>query len=75
MLLKDKVAVIYGAGGGIGAAVGRAFADEGAALFLTGTTWRPSRSSPRRSWPPADPPKRRRWTRWTRRLSMSISDQ
>jgi NAD(P)-dependent dehydrogenase (short-subunit alcohol dehydrogenase family) len=36
MLLKDKVAVIYGAGGGIGAAVARAFAAEGADLFLTG---------------------------------------
>jgi NAD(P)-dependent dehydrogenase (short-subunit alcohol dehydrogenase family) len=36
MMLKDKVAVIYGAGGGIGSAVARAFADEGANLFLTG---------------------------------------
>src|SRR5262249_17790964 len=36
MMLKDKVAVIYGAGGGIGGAVARAFASEGANLFLTG---------------------------------------
>jgi NAD(P)-dependent dehydrogenase (short-subunit alcohol dehydrogenase family) len=36
MMLKDKVAVIYGAGGAIGGAVARAFADEGARLFLTG---------------------------------------
>jgi NAD(P)-dependent dehydrogenase (short-subunit alcohol dehydrogenase family) len=36
MLLKDKVAVVYGAGGGIGGAVARAFADEGARVFLTG---------------------------------------
>ncbi len=36
MLLKNKVAVIYGAGGGIGGAVARAFAHEGAKLFLTG---------------------------------------
>jgi NAD(P)-dependent dehydrogenase (short-subunit alcohol dehydrogenase family) len=36
MMLKNKVAVIYGAGGGIGGAVGRAFASEGARLFLTG---------------------------------------
>ncbi len=36
MLLKDKVAVIYGAGGGIGGAVARAFAFEGAQTFLTG---------------------------------------
>lgn len=36
MILKDKVAVIYGAGGAIGGAVARAFAAEGARLFLTG---------------------------------------
>ena len=36
MMLKDKVAVIYGAGGAIGGAVARAFAAEGADLFLTG---------------------------------------
>jgi NAD(P)-dependent dehydrogenase (short-subunit alcohol dehydrogenase family) len=36
MMLKDKVAVIYGAGGAIGGAVARAFAGEGARLFLTG---------------------------------------
>jgi NAD(P)-dependent dehydrogenase (short-subunit alcohol dehydrogenase family) len=36
MLLKNKVAVIYGAGGAIGGAVARAFAAEGATLYLTG---------------------------------------
>jgi NAD(P)-dependent dehydrogenase (short-subunit alcohol dehydrogenase family) len=36
VLLKDKVAVIYGAGGSIGSAVARAFAREGAKVFLTG---------------------------------------
>ncbi|WP_406397506.1 SDR family oxidoreductase [Streptomyces sp. NBC_00879] len=36
MMLKDKVAVIYGAGGAIGSAVACAFAAEGASLFLTG---------------------------------------
>jgi NAD(P)-dependent dehydrogenase (short-subunit alcohol dehydrogenase family) len=36
MMLKDKVAVIYGGGGAIGGAVARAFAREGARLFLTG---------------------------------------
>jgi NAD(P)-dependent dehydrogenase (short-subunit alcohol dehydrogenase family) len=34
--LKNKVAVIYGAGGEIGGAVARAFAREGARLFITG---------------------------------------
>jgi NAD(P)-dependent dehydrogenase (short-subunit alcohol dehydrogenase family) len=36
MMLKDKVAVIYGAGGAIGGAVAAAFAAEGAEVFLTG---------------------------------------
>jgi NAD(P)-dependent dehydrogenase (short-subunit alcohol dehydrogenase family) len=36
MLLQDKVGVLYGAGGAIGGAVARAFASEGARLFLTG---------------------------------------
>jgi NAD(P)-dependent dehydrogenase (short-subunit alcohol dehydrogenase family) len=36
MMLKHKVVVIYGAGGAIGGAVARAFATEGANLFLTG---------------------------------------
>ena len=36
MMLQDKVAVIYGAGGAIGGAVALAFAREGAKLFLTG---------------------------------------
>jgi NAD(P)-dependent dehydrogenase (short-subunit alcohol dehydrogenase family) len=36
MMLNGKVAVIYGAGGGIGSAVARAFASEGARLFVTG---------------------------------------
>ena len=38
MLLENKVAVIYGAGGSIGGAVARAFAQEGARVFLAGRT-------------------------------------
>lgn len=38
MLLKDKNAVIYGAGGHIGSAVARAFARDGAQVFLAGRT-------------------------------------
>ncbi len=38
MLLEDKNGVIYGAGGAIGGAVARAFAREGAKVFLTGRT-------------------------------------
>src|SRR5271155_4610184 len=36
MLLKNKIAVIYGAGGAIGGAIARAFGSDGAKLFLTG---------------------------------------
>jgi NAD(P)-dependent dehydrogenase (short-subunit alcohol dehydrogenase family) len=36
MMLNGKVAVIYGAGGAIGGAVARAFAAEGARVFLSG---------------------------------------
>ena len=38
MLLEDKNAVIYGGGGAIGGAVARAFAREGARVFLAGRT-------------------------------------
>jgi len=38
MLLENKTAVIYGAGGAIGGAVARAFAREGARVFLAGRT-------------------------------------
>ena len=38
MLLEDTRAVIYGGGGSIGGAVARAFAREGARVFLTGRT-------------------------------------
>ncbi|MUL75114.1 SDR family NAD(P)-dependent oxidoreductase [Mycolicibacterium sp. CBMA 226] len=36
MLLADKNTVIYGAGGAVGGAIARAFAREGARVFLTG---------------------------------------
>jgi 3-oxoacyl-[acyl-carrier protein] reductase len=38
MLLENKNAVVYGAGGAVGSAVARAFADEGAKVFLAGRT-------------------------------------
>jgi NAD(P)-dependent dehydrogenase (short-subunit alcohol dehydrogenase family) len=40
MMLENKVAVIYGAGGDVGGAVARAFAREGAKLFLSGRNLR-----------------------------------
>ncbi|WP_431898418.1 SDR family NAD(P)-dependent oxidoreductase [Nonomuraea sp. bgisy101] len=38
MLLENKTAVIYGGGGAIGGAMARAFASEGARVFLAGRT-------------------------------------
>ena len=38
MLLKNKNTVVYGGGGAIGGAVARAFAREGAKVFLAGRT-------------------------------------
>ncbi len=38
MLLRDKVAVIYGAGGAVGRAAARTFVREGARVFLAGRT-------------------------------------
>jgi 3-oxoacyl-[acyl-carrier protein] reductase len=38
MLLKDKIAVIHGGGGAIGGATARAFARDGAKVFLAGRT-------------------------------------
>src|SRR6266568_3857461 len=36
MLLENKNVVVYGAGGAVGGAVARGFAEEGARVFLTG---------------------------------------
>jgi 3-oxoacyl-[acyl-carrier protein] reductase len=41
MVLKAKVAIVHGAAGAIGGAVARAFAREGARLFLTGRNLAP----------------------------------
>jgi NAD(P)-dependent dehydrogenase (short-subunit alcohol dehydrogenase family) len=41
MLLEEKAAVIYGGGGSIGGAVARAFAREGATVYLAGRTAEP----------------------------------
>jgi NAD(P)-dependent dehydrogenase (short-subunit alcohol dehydrogenase family) len=38
MLLENKSAIVYGAGGGIGGGVARTFAREGAKVFLVGRT-------------------------------------
>ena len=37
-ILKDKLAIVFGAGGSIGSAVAKEFAAEGAELFLSGRT-------------------------------------
>lgn len=38
MLLENKIAIVYGAGGAVGSAVAHAFATEGARVFLAGRT-------------------------------------
>jgi 3-oxoacyl-[acyl-carrier protein] reductase len=38
VLLENKNAIVYGAGGAIGGAVARAYAREGARVFLAGRT-------------------------------------
>jgi NAD(P)-dependent dehydrogenase (short-subunit alcohol dehydrogenase family) len=41
MLLKDKITVIYGAGGNVGSAIARKFALEGARVYLTARSLEP----------------------------------
>ena len=66
MLLDGKNAVIYGGGGSIGGAVTRAFAREGARVFLPDARGRPSKPSPRRSGRRAVRPRPRSSMRSTR---------
>ena len=44
MLLQGKTAIVYGAGGAIGGAVAKAFAREGAKVFMTGIHAQPLKS-------------------------------
>ena len=67
MLLENKNAVIYGAAGTVGAAVARAFAREGARVFLTGRNLYALNSSPKKSGLPAERRKPRTSTRSTSR--------
>jgi len=60
VLLQGKRAVIYGAGGAVGGAVARAFAREGARVFLAVERGPRSRLSPMTSWPRAAPRASRR---------------
>jgi 3-oxoacyl-[acyl-carrier protein] reductase len=41
MLLQDRIALVYGAGGAVGGAVARAFGAEGAKVFLSGRSLGP----------------------------------
>ena len=53
LMLQNKRAVVFGAGGSIGAAVAKEFAAEGAEVFLAGRSSPASTPSPRRSPPQA----------------------
>ena len=63
MLLEGKNAVIYGGGGAIGGAVARAFAREGARVFLAGRTMAHLEEVAARSAAPAGRPRQPRSTR------------
>ena len=67
MLLENKTAVIYGGAGSIGGAVARAFAREGAGCSSRAARRRRSTRWPGRSASAGAGPRRRRWTRSTRR--------
>ncbi len=71
MLLEQKTAVIYGAGGAIGSAVARAFAREGARVFLAGRTRPPLEALAREIAQAGEWPRRRPLTRTTRGPSKS----
>lgn len=66
MRLDGKVAVIHGAGGAIGGACARAFAREGARVFLAGRTRGRLEEVPTTSRAGAATPKWTRWMHWTR---------
>ena len=73
MLLQNKVAVIYGAGGAIGGAVRAPLRARGARFSSPGASGHRSKRSRRTSLPPAEPPRRRKSTLSTNRLWTRIS--
>jgi NAD(P)-dependent dehydrogenase (short-subunit alcohol dehydrogenase family) len=72
MMLKDRVAVIYGAGGAIGGAAARAFASEGARVLLTGRSLAPAEVVTKDIVSAGRSPRRRRSTLSTSRQWTSI---
>jgi NAD(P)-dependent dehydrogenase (short-subunit alcohol dehydrogenase family) len=62
MMLKNKVAVIYGAGGAVGGAVAGAFAREGAKLFLAGRHRAPVEAVAKQVISTGEPQRRQRST-------------
>ena len=71
MLLENRNAVIYGGGGSIGGAVARAFAREGARVFLAGRTPAKLEAVAGQIRSAGERPRRRRSTRSTSTRSMS----
>ncbi len=65
MLLENKNAVIYGAGGAIGGTVARAFAREGAKVFLAGRTLAKIEALAGEISAAGESSRRRRSTLWT----------
>lgn len=73
MLLNGKTAIIFGAGGAIGGAVAKAFAREGARLFLSGRSLSKVEASRMRLRRGVKRHRQHRSTRSTRRPWKSMS--
>ena len=69
MLLDNKNAIIYGAGGSIGGAVAKECAREGASVFLTGRKRENLETVAKETQRPVGPPRSPSSTPWTRRPS------
>jgi len=75
MMLNNKVAVIYGAGGAIGGAIARTLRVREPGSSSPGAIGHRSKQSPRKSFPPEDPPRLRRLTLSTSRRWTGICSQ
>jgi len=69
MLLKNKIALVYGGGGAIGGAVARVFAREGAKVFLAGRTLAKLQKVAKDISDAVGSPTPPRLTRWTNKPS------
>lgn len=74
-ILRNKNAVIYGAGGSLGSTIARAIAKEGANVFLAGRHLSSVKEVATKSLAPADVQRPHSWMRPTKPKSMPSSIQ